>query len=448
VKPIVILFGLAAKDKAWERGVRTVMAMILFVTSLLLLSGCVGGAGDAESTPEQSTTAQSLEYWTPFSGGDNRFMTEMVERFNSEHPEIQVTQTNSRLDDYYQRLRTTILAGNAPDVAVIHATSLPQFVQNGYIEDITKPAKELGLDWSGLNANMLEATVYEGRNFAVPLDTHALVMFYNKTYLEAAGLLDADGKPIVGAGAEGFESFLTRIASAIPAGVAPMAQPSTRIDSVWLWWSLYNQMEGGGTFYNESFTAAELDNPLALEALTFVDGLYAKGLIPPDINDAFKLFYEGKAAVLITGMWGTGAFENAKDLDFGVVPVPVLYDKPAVWGDSHTLTIPTKHGMTDEKRKAILTFTKWMVDHGELWANAGHVPSQTSVVESNVFKALPYRSDYAATADDVAYWPRHMRQWSMVEILIREFERMIYNRQTPEETLRNVNDAINADLST
>ncbi|HZG83561.1 ABC transporter substrate-binding protein [Paenibacillus sp.] len=421
---------------------------------ILLLFGCAaaltGCAAADEAEPPVPPAAKGpvhvLEYWTPFSGGDNRFMTEMVDRFNAEHPEIEVRQTNSRLDDYYQRLRTAILAGNAPDVAIIHQTSLPQFVQNGYIEDVTEPAKRVGLALDGFNPNIREAVMYDGKLYSVPLDTHALVMYYNKSHLAAAGVLDASGKPLLEPGTAGFEAFLSRIRDHVPADVAPMAQPSTRIDSVWLWWSLYNQMEGGGAFYNEDSTAAALDNPKALEALEYVNGLYAKKLIPPDINDAFKLFYEGKAAVLITGMWGTGAFENAPGLDFGVVPVPVLYDRPAVWGDSHTLAIPTKHGMTDGKRDAVLTFARWMVEHGELWAKAGHVPSLAKAARSDAFQALKHRVEFAETADYVAYWPRHVKQWSIIEVLIQQFERMIYGRQTPAEALRNANETIDAEL--
>ncbi|MFS0728171.1 extracellular solute-binding protein [Paenibacillus sp. 1P07SE] len=428
-----------------RRRLRSAACMLAAGLLAAVLSGCVWGGQATEQPPETEGQAVRLDYWTPFSGGDNQFMTEMVERFNREQDAIEIVQTNSRLDDYYSRLRTAILAGSAPDIAIIHTTSLPQFVENGYIEDVTEAAQAIGLDWGRFTPNIRKATEFDGRSYGIPLDTHALVMYYNTSHLREAGVLDeTTGKPIIEPGPEGFRSFLAQLRDSLPADVAPLAVPSTRIDAVWLWWSLYNQMEGGGTFYGQGGSVSTFNNPKALEALQFVDGLYADGLIPPDINDSFKMFHDGRAAVIMLGMWGTGAFEHADELEFGVVPIPVLYDHAAAWGDSHTLAIPTKLSMTEEKRRAALTFSIWMVEHGGEWAQAGHVPSMTEVVESRAFTGQEYRGDYAAVADYVAYWPRHTKQWTAIEYLIQEFEKMNYKQQTPEQALANAAKRIDA----
>ncbi|URN92919.1 MAG: ABC transporter substrate-binding protein [Candidatus Pristimantibacillus lignocellulolyticus] len=426
-------------------GVWMKKVVLLICLSILLLVMSCSPSNRSTNMPDDNSQVIQLEFWTPFSGGDNRFMTQLVNLFNEENSQIQVIQVNSRLDDYYSRLRTTILSGNAPDVAILHQTSLPQFVQNGYIENLEEPAKAVNLEWNTFNANILESTVYDQVPYAVPLDTHTLVLYYNKDTLKQAGLLDAQGEPLLNSG-QSLEDFLQVLKQQLPPSIAPLAQPGTRIDSVWLWWSLYNQIDGGGAFYNDAQTEVVINNDKALTALQFVHRLYTEGIIPPNINDAFKMFYDGQAAVLITGVWGTGAFEEAENLDFGVIPLPVVFDHEAVWGDSHTLVIPTKHGMTNEKRNAALYFMKWLVEHGAKWAEAGHVPSKISVVESPEYKALPFRSDYAATADYVAYWPRHVMQWPIVEILIQEFEKMNYGLQTPEETLRQTQIKINDEL--
>ncbi|MCM3626602.1 extracellular solute-binding protein [Paenibacillus glycanilyticus] len=421
--------------------------LIIIIGASLALTGCSQPNNREEVSAEPKAPAVQLNYWTPFSGGDNLFMTEMVDQFNQEHEDIQVVQMNSRLDDYYSRLRTAILSGNAPDVAVIHASSLPQFVQNGYIEDLSGPAKDAGLDWNVYNKAGMKAVSFQGKPYAVPMDTHMLVMYYNKTFLEQAGVLNAQGKPVLQGGEAGFTHFLQQIKQAVPGDVAPLAQPSTRIDAVWLWWSLYNQIQGGGKFYNADGTQTALNNPAALKALNYVEGLYKARLIPPNIPDAFKLFNEGKAAVLITGVWATGALEKNDALSFGVVPLPTIYDKPAAWADSHTLAIPSQHDMPKEKRDAAMIFMKWLGEHGAKWAEAGHIPSVSAVMDTEAFKSLDYRSDYAAAANSVAFWPKHTKQHSFVEDIIRQFERMIYGQQTPEQALQATEKQINLDLS-
>ncbi|WNS46241.1 ABC transporter substrate-binding protein [Paenibacillus sp. MMS20-IR301] len=435
------------RDTEGLRGYKGYKLMALSALLLMLLPALAGCSAEAaEEPPPPATQPVTVEYWTPFSGGDNIFMTELVEQFNREHEDIRIDQINSRLDDYYSRLRTAILSGNAPDLAIIHTTNLPQFVQNGYIESLDGLAADTGLDWGQFNAKIAGSTVYGGAHYAVPLDTHTLVLYYNKKYLREAGLLDAEDKPLIGKGEEGFKAFLQQLRTAVPAGVAPLALPSTRIDSVWLWWSLYNQMQGGGSFYNPEGTQAVFNNKASQQTLEFVNSLYQDELIPPDINDAFKLFYDGEAATLITGVWGTGAFEKDEKLELGVVPVPVIYDHPAVWGDSHTLAIPAKSEMSAEKRKAAMVFARWAVEHGVMWAEAGHVPSSLKVVESEAYTALKFRSDYANTANSVAYWPRNVRQWSINEEIIRQFERMIYKEQSPEQALQRAVDSINLQL--
>ncbi|GLX66813.1 ABC transporter substrate-binding protein [Paenibacillus glycanilyticus] len=419
----------------------------LGIAASLILTGCSHNNNNEAASAERKASAIQLNYWTPFSGGDNLFMTEMVDEFNQEHEDIQVVQMNSRLDDYYSRLRTAILSGNAPDVAIIHASSLPQFVQNGYIEDLSRPAQEIGLDWNVYNKAIMKAALFQDKPYAVPLDTHVLVMYYNKTFLEQAGVLDAAGKPVISKGEAGFTKFLQTIKQAVPSDVAPLAQPSTRIDSVWLWWSLYNQIQGGGQFYNQKGSQAVFNNPAALKALRYVDGLYKSKLIPPNIPDAFKLFNEGKAAVLITGVWATGALEKNDQLNFGVVPLPTIYDKPAAWADSHTLAIPTQHEMSAEKREAAMVFMKWLAEHGAKWAEAGHVPSESAILDTEAFKALNYRSDYAAAANAVALWPKNTKQHSFIEDIIKQFERMNYGQESPEQALQKAQNQINLELS-
>jgi multiple sugar transport system substrate-binding protein len=418
---------------------------ILIILILFLLSGCYPfGASDddPEAVPSASPNRIHITFWTPFSGGDGQFMSEMVQQFNEGQKEIRVDQLNMKFDDYYTRLQTAILSATAPDVAVLHSSRLPQFGPSGAISDLTDLAKQIGIDWSIFNSNILNSTMDNGKHLAVPLDTHALVLYYNKTYLRQAGLLDAQEKPIIDKGPEGFVRFLETIRQKTDNNIAPLAQPNLRIDAYWLWWALYNQIGNGGAYYDSNGKAA-INNEAALKAMQFIHDLYSSELIPPNISDAFHLFQENKAALLITGMWGTGAFENTEGLDFGVVPLPTIFDVPATWGDSHVLALSKQLHADPERQKAALTFAYWLVMHGDMWAKAGHLPSVNAILDNDNFKKLPYRSDYKKSVEFVKYWPQHKKQWTINDEAIKVVQKLTYERQSPEKTLAEMEEAIN-----
>ncbi|OXM86001.1 ABC transporter substrate-binding protein [Paenibacillus rigui] len=425
----------------------------LTIASSILLSACVSTTDTSSSTatdaPKSTAGTEAaasgkkvkITYWTPFSGGDGDYMNAMVKKFNEESADIQVEQDPSKADDYYTKLQTALAADSAPDVAIVHSSRLPQFVPTGYLNTLDDAASQAGVNWGDYNQTILKSTIYNSKHYSVPLDTHVVVMYYNKKWLQQAGVLK-DGKPDIEKGPEGYVKFLQKIKDSVPKEIAPLTEPNVRTDSFWLFWSWYNQMNDGGKVLSDDGKKSVLDNPAALKSIQFVNDLYKNQLIPPNIDDAFKMFQDGKAATLITGVWGTGAFEATKDLDFGVMPVPTLYDHPAEWGDSHTLTLP-KHSKDDPaKLKAAVTFANWIAQHGAMWAVAGHIPAVDKVLQSDDFKKLKYRSDYADAGKSVAYFPRSDKWGLMSDAIIKEFEKMTIQKQTPEEALKNASKAV------
>ncbi|MCQ4087971.1 extracellular solute-binding protein [Saccharibacillus sp. JS10] len=384
-----------------------------------------------------------IEFWTPFSGGDSSFMNALVAKYNEENEDgITVRMTNNKLDDYYAKLSTAIVTGEAPELAIMHVSKYAQFVPAKFVSVVGKEeSAQAGIDWDGYNPNILRKTIINGTHYGVPLDAHFGVLYYNKKWLKQAGLY-ADGQVQIQPGEEGFTEFLRKIHAQVPEDVAPLAVPSIRIDSLWLWWSLYSQIDGGGQLYDVSGTHAQLNEPAAKRSLTYIDSLYREKLIPPDINDATSQFARGRAATLFLGVWSIGLFEQAENLDFGVMPLPQIYDHPASWGDAHTLALPTGTDGDPAERQAALKFADWLTRHGDLWAQAGHIPAFEAAARSPEFLALPYRSDYVQAADDVAYFPDHRKQGRINDELVAELERLWSGNLTVDRLLQKIGPKI------
>jgi multiple sugar transport system substrate-binding protein len=182
------------------------------VTRRRFLSGALAvGAGaavaacGAGSSSGSSSGKMTLQYWNLFGGGDGARMVELVNGFNKSQKDIQVRATTLTWGTpYYTKLTTSTIAGQAPDVAIMHLSRMASFAPTGIITEIDSGL----MSKHGLTADQFSPKPWQmahsnGQLMAIPLDTHPMVMYYNKTLAQKAGLLGSDGllKPITGAGA-------------------------------------------------------------------------------------------------------------------------------------------------------------------------------------------------------------------------------------------------------
>lgn len=416
---------------------------ILNLSMVLILFGCQPGTiAGPEVDPEEQPVV--IRFWTPFTGGDESFMDQLVQRYNRENEdEVKVELKQYKSDEYYNKLITSIVTEDAPDVAIVHSSKYSQYIPARFFKGIDALALQAEVKWEDYNPNILASTMIDNKHYGIPLDTHFLVMYYNKMMLSGAGLLNAQGLPDITSGEDGFIRFLHSLRESLPADVAALAFPDTRTDPFWLWWSLYNQMvESEGRLIDPLEQGSNIHNPSALRAMTFMDSLMRQGFIAPNIENQLNQFTEGKAAALIWGIWSVGLMEQTEGLDFGIIPLPLIYDQPAVWGDSHTFAFPLQEKQDPLKSVGAVKFANWIANHGEAWAQAGHVPASMKVTQSEFYSSLPHRSMYSPYADNVKYFPNYSGMSQIIAAMTKEFELMMSGRQSPEQLLEQVHQAI------
>lgn len=421
--------------------VQLVVAVLVFS---LVLAGCSSGnnskAGNESASPSASGSAPAsggskevveLKYWVPFSGSDGEFMEEMVKAFNASQSEIKVEFMNNNWENYYPKLQASLVAKAAPDVAVAHVSHLSELVPTGMIEPLDDLAKDAGLDWSTYGKNQETSVIRDGKHVAIPLDTHAVVMYYNKKYLKDAGLLNDDGSIKMEPGAEGFTNMLRTLKGKLPSDVSPLIIGSNNIFTYWIWYALVQQQ--GGTYFKDG--KPTIDTPEGKKAMELMQTWINEGLAPKDIGDqSYDIFKTSKAAVTFTGVWATGNFEKEASLEFAAVPFPQLFSQPAAWGDSHTLIVPKQSDRN--KQIAAVKFADWLTTNGAMWAKAGHVPSKPAVQETAEYKALPYRAGYAAVMNDVKYMPDSTKLGAVNDAVLESLVEINYGKKTIEDGLK------------
>lgn len=400
---------------------------LLALSLLLLLSGC-------RTTDE--TTADGrirLTYWVFFGGGDLEFMEQIVDEFNTSQNEIYVDLVLQDFDEYYTKLVTSVAANRGPDIAVSHTTSLPELVNQGLTLPLDEIAAEVGLDFSDYNENIMSSAVIDGSTYALPIDTHPFIWYINTDLADEAGLLDEDGQPILEETPEGFIDFFHRAKEALP-DKNPLAISTGGLDPYRWWWMVYFQ-KGGGPIFTGDMRSPDitLDRDIAIEAVEYIHRFYHdEKIIPLHIADFYQDFQSGKAVTTMTGVWATGIWETTDDFNFLALPIPQLFENEAVFGNSHTLFLPIKEERDPERERAAGEFLKFAGEQGAIWAQAGHIPTNKGVVESEEFLSMPQRPNYVEVADQVVFPDKSIYYKAAETEMVRALDEILAGRLSPE----------------
>ena len=379
------------------------LAGLLSACSSPIVAGFTGG---------QPNTADVL-FWHLFSGGDGANMKLMVDATQkSDHMTVESTLL-SWGNPYYTKLALSASSGRPPDVAISHLSRLPLLAQAGLLE----PIENTGLTKAGVTkdrftpAAWAKATV-DGTVFAVPLDTHPFVMYYNVPLAAKAGLLDAAGKLKPMKGRDDFVNALKAMKGA-GARYGAVASNTTDPSTAWRWFmTLYSAL--AGPIVADLGTRITIDNAAMEETFAFMQSLTGElALMPGNAAPATvsTLFGQGNAGFLFDGEWQISAYRgvtlpDGTPLDFTVVPFPaILGEKAVAYADSHSLIIPKSSGRSAERAAHSVEFITGLLDNSLIWAGGGHIPAWFPVQRSKEFLALKPQSNYVQAAFDAVYDP-------------------------------------------
>ena len=409
------------------------IALIILFLSISFLTSC--------SKTNTSNAAINLDYWVFFGGWDGAYMKQMVEDYNKSQKEIHVRLLNIPWGDYYTKLRTSIVASSAPDVAICHSSRLAQLAPTGKLENLKTLGKNINFPWNDFSKNPLEASTYKGIQYAVPLDSHAFVMFYNVDILRECGILGPHEEYLkFPNGVDSFLEYLKIIKAKKPELFPFGTQSNGSIVSFWIWYIFYTQFKVAPEYINEQ--NAEFNNSAGLASLKLIKKLVNDGYWANGIGDAGDLFTMKKSVFLFEGVWMMGLMDRIKGLNYKVVPIPKLFDKQTAWGDSHTLIVPKQK---DKKRMvAAMKFIDWLTQHSITWAGSGPIPARKAVVKSKAFSELPHRKDFAPVVSMIHRMPKVANMGGANDEIARDVaEMMRYKDITPEQTLKKMESDVN-----
>lgn len=159
---------------------RTVAMGATFTLAAGLLVACSG-------TSDAKDEAVTVNYLHRLPDGDGMVkVDEIIRRWNTEHPEVQVTATkfDGKSAEMIKKLETDIKADNGPCLAQLGYGEVPEMFVKGMTEDVTEYAEKYQDNYSGAFSLMKVGETVVG----LPQDTGPLVYYYNKQAFEDLGI--------------------------------------------------------------------------------------------------------------------------------------------------------------------------------------------------------------------------------------------------------------------
>ena len=422
------------------------VAIILIIFALLSAPALFAGGGKETPTGEEKSGPVELSFWSLFTGGDGEFFDAMIEEFNRTHDDIIMTTDTVKYTDYYTKLTTALTSKNAPDVVVMHRDRLLNYVPKGVLVPLNDKLAVMNAPMDDFVPAALEGCQFDGETYALPLDIHALILYYNKALFAQAGVSAVpESYAEVVKAAEMIQSSTDVIGIAADNTTATYkAYTLTR-----LFMSFLEQQ--GVSILSEDASKATFNNSEGEKALKgLIDMVNLYGITPSgmDYDSSVSSFKLGKAGMHINGVWATGGFENQEGLEFAAVPLPPMFGQPAAWSGSHTLAVPVQSKIDDRKMEAIITFMLWMTEHGEMWAKAGHIPIRLSVAKNPDFIKLPYRADYADAAKYSFPAPRTAAWGEIYGNVSDALELAVATNADVKSTLSSMEEMVNSIIAT
>jgi multiple sugar transport system substrate-binding protein len=385
----------------------------------------------------------TVQFWNLFGGGDGVRMQQMLDGYRRSHPAVTLVATTLTWGNpYYTKLSLATVGDKPPDVAVSHLTRMRNLVAGGLLQELRpEDLDRFGLTRDKFNPQTWDAGLVDGKVYAIPIDTHPFVMFYNTEICQQAGLMDGDKiRPIT---SEAAFADAMRKAKAVTGGYGGVVAVINENATPWrIFQSLYAQL--GGKMLTDEGRQVVVDDAKASQVLNLLQGLTKDGTFPrtADYQGSIATFANGKAGFLFQGEWEITTFQTAK-MPFSMAPFPNVYggSNYACQADSHTLVLPRRPGADPAQLDRSLGFVRSMLDQSKTWAEGGHVPSWLPFRDSDEYRQMTPQSYYAAAADAAVYDPDgwYSGSGSGFEIVVgAAIGSVLSGQQTPTAALRQI----------
>ncbi|MBD3779863.1 MAG: extracellular solute-binding protein [Micrococcales bacterium] len=364
------------------------------------LSGC-GGSASAASADTR------IQLWHLFSGGDGGIFQQMLTEVQQEDPTVGIDPVVLTWGaPYYTKLVMASVGGRSPDLAAMHLTRVAGWVPGGVLDpwDLDRLADH-GVTEDLFAPALWERAVVDGRLWAVPLDFHAFLLFYDRGLADRAGLLGGDGKLVGVDSPDGFVEAGRAMAEVTGYAGVGYGYTGDGAQMSRMLWGLYAQT--GAEVVLDPGERAQVDRDAMVEVVSWVQSWMddTVAIANSDYPSAVANFSTGRVGMCFNGNWELQSFLTA-GVDVDAMPMPTVFGSPATYGDSHVFVLPHQADPDPDRREAAYATVAAMLRKSLLWSDGGHIPANREVTASAEYQQKVPQSHYAVAAEQAVFDPQ------------------------------------------
>ena len=428
-------------------------------TALGISATAISSALGANPSLARAQEASTVTFWTTHTEPDLSALQMIVDGFNSENSDVQAELVQVIGDETdTTKLMTAVRGGTGPDVYMLDRFIVAQRAAEGVLQDLTEfiageDLSEVYIPFAWAEAN------FNGAPFALPFDTDARALFYNRGMLEAAGVdpaeLDVANGPITFA-------RLTEIANSLNEtdqdgnfsrmGFVPHANQG---------WHYTFGFAFGGTFFDAATCQVTPDEAgvvaghqwlydytaaLDPQKVNAFAGPYVAGEPLPEEQDPFVT---ERVAFVITGDWFLNTLAKfAPELDYGVtvMPVPEEGGESATWAGGWSAVIP-QGAQNPEGAWRFLQYFAGEPGQRVYTTETAHLPTiNTLLADASLFEDENHRffaEQLLPTAKNRPPLPVGARYW---DELTTAWQKIYLNEEEPAAALATAKERVQPDL--
>lgn len=399
---------------------------IMMLSATTILSGCGKSSDDSSSGGK---TKIRFATWDVAEDVDKQ--QELVDKFNEEHDDIEVT-LEAYGSDFDTKISAGMGSGDTPDV--MYMWNYPAYYDG--LEPLDDYIAEEGDEYkSNFYDTLWDYNMMDGSTYGIPVGFTTHCLFYNKDIFDEAGL----EYPTEDWTWDDLQAAAKTISKKTDAkGFSFQMKPDPYDFEMYLW-------SNGSAYCNED---GEMDGSLnsdeSKEAFQMFQDMEDEGYATATEGDGTDEFRAGSTGMYVYGSWAINTL-NEDGVNYGVTTIPAFAD-----AGQDSVSILSSSGLSmskdSEHKDAAWEFIKYWTNEECNKARIGtELPVLNTVVESEgIMDQEEYAPFYTMLEQSSGHTPASflMESWSEVsENLSLSFEQ-IFNPSSMQDVSEVLDSAV------